>query len=53
MAARAARPATVIELPTVLAAPLNWVIGELVADGGITLRVFVRYKGFAARRIGL
>lgn len=39
MAARAARPATVIELPTVLAAPLNWVIGELVADGGITAPV--------------
>lgn len=29
MAAKAARPAMAIELPTVLAAPVNGVIGEL------------------------
>ena len=37
MAATAARPATAIELPTVLAAPLKLEIGELVALGGLTL----------------
>jgi len=33
MAAKAARPAMAIELPTVLAAPVNGVIGELVGLG--------------------
>lgn len=36
MAAKAARPATAIEPPTVLAAPLK-AMGEPVADGGLTL----------------
>lgn len=52
MAARAARPATVIELPKVLAAPLKWVMGELVADGGMTLECFVRCGGSAGRKVG-
>lgn len=38
MAAKAARPATAIELPTVLAAPLK-AMGEPVADGGLTAPV--------------
>lgn len=37
MAAKAARPATAIELPTVLPAPLKVAIGEPVAVGGMTL----------------
>ena len=37
MAAKAARPATAIELPTVLAAPLKVVMGDPVALGGMTL----------------
>ena len=45
IAARAARPATAIELLTVLAAPLKWAIGELVPDGGMTLCLFVRNGG--------
>lgn len=39
MAAKAARPATAIELPTVLAAPLKGVMGELVAPGAVTAPV--------------
>ena len=41
MAAKAARPPTTIELPTVLAAPVKVAMGEPVAVGGMTLR-FVR-----------
>ena len=37
MAAKAARPATAIELPTVLAAPLKGVMGELVEPGAVDL----------------
>lgn len=37
MAAKAARPATAIEPPTVLAAPLNLTMGGPVALGGTTL----------------
>lgn len=37
MAAKAVRPATTIELPTVLAAPVKVAIGEPVAIGGMTL----------------
>lgn len=44
MAARAARPATAIELPTVLAAPLKGTMGEPVAGGGMTLG-YVRCGG--------
>ena len=38
MAAKAARPATAIELPTVLAAPLKVAMGGPVVVGGLTLR---------------
>ena len=37
MAAKAARPATAIELPTVLAAPLKGVMGEVVVTGAVEL----------------
>ena len=37
MAAKAARPAMAMELPSELAAPLNGVMGELLAPGGETL----------------
>ena len=37
MAAKAARPATAIELPTVLAAPLKGVMGEVVEPGAVEL----------------
>ncbi len=40
MAAKAARAATVIELPTVLAAPLKVAMGDPVALGGMTLKSF-------------
>ena len=40
MAAKAARAATAIELPTVLAAPLKVAMGEPVALGGMTLGFF-------------
>ena len=42
MAAKAARAATAIELPTVLAAPLKVAMGEPVAPAGTTLGFFVR-----------
>lgn len=45
MAAKAARPATAIELPTVLAAPLKGVMGELVAPGAVTLDLFMLERG--------
>ena len=41
MAAKAPTPATAIELPTVLAAPVKVAMGEPVAVGGTTLS-FVR-----------
>ena len=41
MAAKAARPAAAIDLPTVLAAPVKVAMGEPVAVGGMTLG-FVR-----------
>ena len=44
MAAKAARPAAAIELPTVLAAPVKVAMGEPVAVGGMTLG-FVRDGG--------
>ena len=37
MAAKAARPAAAIELPTVLAAPVKEAMGGPVAVGGMTL----------------
>lgn len=44
MAAMAARAATAIELPTVLAAPLKGAMGETVAGGGMTLE-YVSCRG--------
>ena len=45
MAAKAARPAAAIELPTVLAAPVKLAMWEPVAVGGMTLG-YVRDGGF-------
>ena len=50
MAAKAPRPATAIELPTVLAAPVKVAMGEPVAVGGTTLSL-VRC-GFKSREVG-
>ena len=44
MAAKAARPAAAIELPTVLAAPVKVAMWEPVADGGMTLGGFLLEK---------
>ena len=46
MAAKAARPATAIELPRVLAAPLKGVMGEEVEIGAVELRGVVSLRVF-------
>ena len=48
MAAKAARPAAAIELPTVLAAPVKVAMGEPVADGGMTLGFLLEMEGFSS-----
>ena len=51
MAAKAARPATAIELPTVLAAPVKVAMGEPVAVGGMTLGLSVSYEGLKTNKV--